>query len=310
MRFHMQKILLAVFIIFFHLQTAHAAPPPSAAGQPVGTMTGKVLFQEDLSKGGVVSFFYKRQGPPPDLGTSRRIPDRIARLNPDGSFSVRLLAGVYYMGAMQWYKGRQPGPPRAGEKFIFIRDTNGKLKTFSVTAGGSIDIGEVTGSAPTDFVEVSDSFIIRGMVTDESDTPFAGAVVLLKYNMNSPRPVYVSEITEENGKYEFSVPAGTYYIIARQQLSMIGRPKPGSYLGTYGEKEVKPIGGQFMGASMGKAVTGKQGDIHENINIMMFKLPDPEARRKKIQEDVNAQKIEKKDLAIPPGMEKGSINKP
>jgi hypothetical protein len=37
---------------------------------------------------------------------------------------------------------------------------------------------------------------------------------------------------------------------------------------------------------------------------MMFKLPEPEARRLKIQEDVNAQKIEKKDVAIPPGMEK------
>jgi len=301
----MQKILLGVFIILFHFQTAHGAAPPSAAGQPVGTMTGKVLFQDDLSRGGVVSFFYKRQGPPPDQGTSRRVPDRIARLNPDGSFSVRLVAGVYYMGAMQWYKGRKPGPPRQGEKFIFIRDAGGTLKTFEVIPGEDIDIGDVTGSAPTDFVEVSDSFIIRGMVTDENDTPFAGAVVLLKYNMNSPRPVYVSELTGENGKYEFSVPAGTYYLIARQQLSMIGRPKPGSYLGTYGEKEEKPLGGgQVMGASTGKAVTGKQGDIHENINIMMFKLPEPEARRLKIQEDVNAQKIEKKDLAIPPGMEK------
>ena len=304
MKSYMPNFLLAVCMIFFHLQTAHAAAPPSATGPPVGAMTGKVLFQDDLSRGGVVSFFLKRQGPPPDLGTSRRVPDRISRLNPDGSFSVKLLAGVYYMGAMQWYKGRQPGPPRAGEKFIFIRDESGKLKTFTVKAGEDIDVGEVTGSAPASFVEVSDAFIIRGMVTDENDTPFEGAVVLLKYNMNSPRPVYVSEITGEDGKYEFSVPAGTYYIIARQQLSMFGRPKPGSYLGAYGVKEEKPIGGQAMGDSMGKTVTGKQGDIHENINIMMFKLPDPEARRQKIQEDVNAQKIEKKDLAIPPGMGK------
>jgi len=208
------------------------------------------------------------------------------------------------MGAMQWYKGRQPGPPRPGEKFIFIRDSGGTLKTFEVVAGENIDIGAVSGSAPANFVEVPDSFVIRGVVTDENGAPFAGAVVLLKYDMNSPRPVYISKVTGEDGKYEFSVPAGTYYVMARQQLSRIGRPKPGSYLGTYGEKEEKPIGGQAMGASMGKAVIGKQGDVHENINIMMFKLPDPEARRQKIQEDVNAQKIERKDLAIPPGMEK------
>lgn len=306
----MPNFLLAVFIVFFHLQTAHAAAPPSAAGQSAGTMTGKVLFQEDLSKGGVVSFFYKRQGPPPDSGTSRQVPDRIARLNPDGTFSVKLSAGVYYMGAMQWYKGRQPGPPKAGEKFIFIRDGSGKLKTFTVTADEHIDIGEVTGSAPADFVEAADSFTLKGRVTDESGKPFAGAVVLLKYNMNAPRPSYISEVTGEQGTYEFHVPAGTYYLIARPQLSMIGRPKPGSYLGTYGETVQKPIGGRTMDDSMSKAVTGKRGDIHENLDIMMFKLPDPEARRKKIQEDVNAQKIEKKDLAIPPGMEKGAATGP
>ena len=304
MKFHMPNFLLAVCMVFFHIQAANGAPPQSASDHPVGTLTGKVLFQDDLSQGGVVSFFLKREGPPPDQGTSRRVPDRIARLNPDGNFSVKLLAGVYYMGAMQWYKGRQPGPPREGEKFIFIRDESGKLKTFTVTQGEDIDVGDVTGSAPADFVEVIDSFIIRGVVTDENSRPFTGAVVLLKYNMNSPRPSYVSEITREDGKYQFSVPAGTYYIIARQQLSMIGRPRPGSYLGTYGETEEKPIGGQAMGASMAKAVTGKQGDVHENINIMMFKLPDPEERREKIQEAVNAQKIDKKDVAIPQGMEK------
>jgi len=304
MKLLIPNFLLAVCMIFFHIQSANGAPPQFASGHPVGTMTGKVLFQDDISHGGVVSFFLKRQGPPPDQGTSRRVPDRIARMNPDGSFSVKLLAGVYYMGAMQWYKGRGPGPPREGEKYIFIRDDSGKLKTFTVTAGEDIDIGDVIGSAPADFVELTDSFIIRGVVTDEHSKPFAGALVLLKYNMNSPRPVYVSKVTSEDGKYEFSVPPGTYYIIARQQLAMIGRPKPGSYLGTYGETEEKPIGGQAFASSMAKAVTGKQGDIHENINIMMFILPDPEERRQEIQDAVNAQKIDKKDLPIPPGMEK------
>jgi len=304
MKLLIHNFLLAVCMIFFHIQSANGGPPQSASVHPVGTLSGKVLFQGDISKGGVVSFFLKRQGPLPDQGTSRRVPDRIARMNPDGSFSVKLLAGVYYLGAMQWYKGRGPGPPREDEKYIFIRDDSGKLKTFTVTAGKDIDIGDVTGSAPAAFVEVTDSFIIRGVVTDEHSKPFAGAMVLLKYNMNSPRPVYISEITGEDGKYEFSVPAGTYYVIARQQLSRIGRPKPGSYLGTYGETEEKPIGGQAIASLMAKAVTGKQGDIHENINIMMFILPDPEERRQKIKEDVNAQKIDKKDLAIPPGMEK------
>jgi len=304
MKLLIPNFLLAVCMIFFHIQSANGALPQFATGQPVGTMTGKVLFPDDISQGGVVSFFLKRQGPLPDQGTSRRIPDRISRMNPDGSFSAKLLAGVYYMGAMQWYKGRGPGPPGEGEKFIFIRDDSGKLKTFIVTAGKDIDIGDVTGSAPADFVELTDSFIIRGVVTDEHSKPFAGALVLLKYNMNSPRPVYVSKVTSEDGKYEFSVPAGTYYVIARQQLSRIGRPKPGSYLGTYGETEEKPIGGQAFASSMAKAVTGKQGDIHENINIMMFILPDPEERRQEIQDAVKAQKIDKKDLPIPPGMEK------
>jgi hypothetical protein len=310
MKFHMPNFLLAVCMIFFHILTANGAPPPSASGQSVGTLTGKVLFLEDLSRGGVVSFFIKRQGPTPDQGTSRRIPDRITRLNPDGNFSVKLSPGAYYMGAMQWYKGRQPGPPREGEKFIFIRDAGGTLKTFEVTAGEDIDIGEVTGSAPANFVEVSDAFTIRGVVTDENSTPFTGAVVILKYNLNSPRPVYVSKVTGEDGKYEFSVPAGTYFVIARQQLSKIGRPRPGTYMGAYGEQEEKPIGGRVIGASMGTDVTGKQGDVYENINIMMFKLPEPEARRQKIQDDVNAQKIEKKDLGIPPGMKKAAPTSP
>ena len=106
MKLLIPNFLLAVCMIFFLMLTANGAPPPSASGHPVGTLTGKVLFQDDMSHGGVVSFFLKRGGPPPDQGTSRRVPDRIARMNPDGSFSVKLLAGVYYMGAMQLYKGR------------------------------------------------------------------------------------------------------------------------------------------------------------------------------------------------------------
>ena len=141
-------------------------------------------------------------------------------------------------------------------------------------------------------------------MTDEHRKPFAGALVVLKYNINSPRPVYVSRVTGEDGKYEFSVPPGTYYLIARQQLAMIGRPRPGDYMGTYGETEEKPIGGPAMAPPMEKAVTGKQGDIHENINIMMFILPDPEERRQEFRDAVNAGKIDKKDLPIPPGMEK------
>jgi hypothetical protein len=302
MKLLIPNFLLAVCMIFFHIQSANGAPPQSASRHPVGTLTGKVLFQDDISHGGVVSFFLKRQGPLPDQGTSRRVPDRLTRMNPDGSFSIKLLAGVYYMGAMQWYKGRPFGPPRKDEKYIFIRDESGKLKEFLVSAGKDIDIGDVAGSAPADFVELKDSLVIRGVVTDENGKPFSGAVVILKYNTYSPRPVYVSEITGEDGKYEFSVPAGTYYILARQQLALTGRPRPGDYMGTYGETEEKPIGGMAMGSPMAKAVTGKKGDIHENINIMMFMLPDPEERCQEIQEAVNAQKIDKKDLPISQGM--------
>ena len=94
-----------------------------------GTLTGKISFGEDTEiVQGVVSFFRKDSGPPPDLGSSRRVPERVARLHPEKGFKAQLAAGTYYIGAMQWKKGRRPGPPKADEKFIFIRDDQGNYK--------------------------------------------------------------------------------------------------------------------------------------------------------------------------------------
>ncbi len=142
------------------------------------------------------------------------------------------------------------------------------------------------------------------LLMDKEGIPFAGGVVLVKTDMNKQRPDFVSPRTDEAGRYEIKLPADTpYFLLGRERA--VGRPGPGSYVGTYGSNKpfnlggVLPIGnlggrpasgipaieGMDIGPGKGlpKTVIGKPGQSFTGVDIMMFKIPVPSEQREKLQ---------------------------
>lgn len=308
----MRRLVLLILAVMLIASNAMAGVPGFMKAR-MGTLQGEVYVGGKILPSAIVSFFDKKSGPPPVMGTARRVPDMVSRTNDKGEFSVKLLPGSYYMGAMVREMGQGPGPPRKGEEYFFIRTDSGKLRLFKVNKKALSKVGKVEGVKPGEFEEFKDFITIQGVVADESGKPTSGIMVNLKDSLKSPRPRYVSDRTDENGKYELRVPPGKYYVMARESLRG-GRPRTGSYIGTYGK--TAPIGeaapanaGGAMGGSPpgvgvqgggggGEAilVEGKGGEVFSDVNIAMFRIPDPVETRRKFEESARARELEDADV--------------
>lgn len=290
-----------------------SAPLTSQAGVPgylkarMGTLSGQVITTDGKPvPGGVVSFFNTSKGIPPLIANMHRIPDMVGKMGTDGKFSVKLLPGSYYMGALIITDpGRGPGPPREGETFYFARDDKGNLRELTIGTKEIKDAGQVIGALPDTFPVAKNMMTIEGRLLMEDGKPFAGGTVLVKTDMNKSRPDFVSGRTGEDGKFSLQLPPDTqYYLVGRERA--VGRPVPGTYVGTYGSKKAISKGGalpisgvkparpasgmpQVEGVQVGPgndlpvAVTGKAGEKLTGFEIMMFKVPVPGEQREKLQ---------------------------
>jgi hypothetical protein len=227
-------------------------------------------------------------------------------MGPEGKFSIKLLPGSYYLGALIITDpSRGPGPPREGEAFYFARDDKGNLREFTLGTKEVKDVGKVVGALPNTFPLAKNLVTIKGTLLKEDNNPFGGGVVLVKTDMNQARPDFVSGRTGADGKFLLKLPADTeYYLLGRERA--VGRPVPGTYVGTYGSKTAiseggaLPIGGarpaqpasgmpQIEGVNLGPgdetplAVSGKAGETLTGLDIMMFKVPVPGEQREKLQ---------------------------
>jgi hypothetical protein len=229
-------------------------------------------------------------------------------MHPDGRFNLKLNPGSYYMGALIITNpGRGPGPPRAGEKFYYARDDKGDLREIAIGTGEEKDFGQVVVAPPDTFPAAKNLVTVQGrLLMDKEGIPFAGGVVLVKTNMNKQRPDFVSPRTDEAGRYEIKLPADTPYFLLGRERS-VGRPAPGTYVGTYGSNTPISLGGilpvgtmrpaqpatpmppQVEGMNLGpgkdlpKTVMGKPGQTLTGVDIKMFRTPVPEELRKKLQ---------------------------
>lgn len=272
----------------------------------MGTLEGKFYTENKVPHGGgIVSFFDAKGGPPPIVGSVRRVPEMVARTDKDGLFSVKLLPGEYYMGALVRGVSDGPGPPREGEAYFFAMEEGGKLRVFEVKTKRTSNAGEVTGVTPDKITEFKDFVVIRGDVKDEQGNPVAGMMVTVKEELNAPRPKYISKRTDGDGRFELKLPPGRYFISARESLQA-GRPRPGSYIGTYGKTAPEATanqegsGGAGRGVSPGVgaqgvggeaiAIEAKPGQTYDGITVNLYKIPDPEETRRKYEEEARIRK--------------------
>ena len=303
----MKKWIIVLFVLSLFAPLTFLANGEEAKKAGPGIASGQVV-DEDGSPlpGGVVSFFNAEKGVAPLIADVHRIPDIVSRMHPDGRFNVKLNPGSYYMGALIITgPGRGPGPPQKGEKFYYARDDQGDLREIAIGTGEEKDFGQVVVAPPDTFPAAKNLVTVQGrLLMDKEGIPFAGGVVLVKTNMNKQRPDFVSPRTDEAGRYEIKLPADTPFFLVGRERS-VGRPVPGSYVGTYGSNKPISLGGVLPIGNLGgrpasgipavegmdigpgkdlpKTVMGKPGQSFTGVDIMMFKRPDPVEQREKLQ---------------------------
>lgn len=323
----MRKLIVLFMFLFIGLPLACQAAPPGLMVERMGVLSGRVVNDagEPLEGGGIVSFFDTAKGIAPLYANMHRIPDMVGRMGADGTFAIKLIPGTYYMGALIITDPKRgPGPPREGEKFYFARDEKGDLREFTLGLKEEKDAGKVIGALPETFPQVKNSITIEGRLLYEDGKPFVGGIVLVKTDMGKARPDFVSERTADDGSFKLQLPPDTeYYLLGRERS--VGRPVPGSYVGTYGSSSpiaqggalpignlapAQPAGGmpQVEGVEIGpgddlpKKVTGKAGETLKGIDITMFRMPVPGEQREKLQGTLGFgdEFKEKMDQVVPP----------
>jgi hypothetical protein len=297
---------------------------PGFMKERMGTLSGQVMTADGKPlPGGVVSFFDSKKGIPPLIANMHRIPDMVGRMSPEGKFSIKLLPGSYYMGALITDPGRGPGPPQKGETFYFVKNDKGELRTFTLGTKEEKDAGQVIGALPESFPLVKNLVTIKGRLLKDDTTPFVGGTVLVKSDMNNQRPDFVSQRTGEDGGFTLQLPPETPYFLLGRERS-VGRPVPGSYVGTYGSTSAISAGGALPIGNVRPAqpgvgmpnlpgfsqmeeneqpiqLTGKPGETLTGIDIMMFKMPVPGEQREQLQGTLGfgEEKAKEMDKVVP-----------
>ncbi|MCX7990494.1 MAG: carboxypeptidase-like regulatory domain-containing protein [Proteobacteria bacterium] len=187
-----------------------------------GGIYGEVFFEgKRLEKSYI--YVYK------DLKTGLRGPAYFVYPSKDGSFSINLPDGKYYIIARKRAKGGMYGPVEEGDYFNFyygnpVEIKKGQMKSVNIECVKRLSqLEEGVG-----FSEIS------GYVKDKNGNPVAGLFVLFYQSKNMQgKPLYISARTDSKGRYSMKVPKGTYYLLARENIG--GPPSSGEWYGQYKE---------------------------------------------------------------------------
>lgn len=281
----MKSLKTALIAITTLLILASAAV---AAEQKTGTIKGK-LAQADGTplSNGLVFFFNQSSGAPPAPESYWRVPDEIAEIDQDGKFSTELLEGNYFVGAIQRPTGRDVGPPNPGDLFLISREPTGKQRLYQVKPGSVKDIGTVAEAVPyKNAIPKPGMTAIEGQVLGSDGKPVKGVFV---FAFLTPamvgRPLFVSEKTNDDGKFLLRVSEGGKYYLKVKELYGGGPPRKGSVIGGYGD-------------DIPKAVEVKNGTLVRGIKIAGSKFPGQGKSR------------EQGDSGIPPAQTKPQYKQP
>lgn len=279
MRIGMTALLLVLLVV--SVAGANQAEPVEVpAGY--GVLTGQVMMGDKPLPQATIAIFKVDSGPAPDLGSSRRVPEEMARAE-GGRFRIDLPPGRYYLGVVARLDPERKGPPSQDEKFFFARDEKGELRKFEVNAGKAVDLGVLSGSAPENFPEIANAFTVRGTVYDDQGKPRRGVLVLVRQDMKVPRPLFISPPTGADGSYQLKLPAGQfYYLVVRESLVDIGRPVVGTNVGVYVSDSASAAARSPM-LSDGDPITGSVDQVLTGMDITMRLIRDPDEVQVEIQ---------------------------
>lgn len=293
----MQIWITGWLLVLLAVGSAGAEQPGVPAGY--GFLTGQVIMDGKPMPNATIAAFLVGSGPPPDQGSSRRVPEVLFRAEA-GYFNMALPPGRYHIGVVSRLDPNEKGPPREDEKFFFVRDNKGELRQVEVLGDKTDDLGLIGGTAPESFPEITDAFTVEGTVYDEQGKPFSGALVLVRENLEVPRPLFISRRTGADGRYQLKLPAGqSYYLVVRENLVDMGRPVRGSQVGAYvGNLAPAATGAPIL--SGGDAITGTVGQVLKGVDITMRPIPNPEEIKESMQKKAQSPLPQEKGGEAPP----------
>jgi hypothetical protein len=155
-----------------------------------------------------------------------------APTDQQGYFELSLSSGTYYVVVRVRKNGQMAGPLRAGDLFGYLPDNPLVIEKEDVVRV-HIPLIEVPEKVDRHASSMFGNTLVTGQILDQEGQPVAGVQVLLyDDSMMLNRPLYVSQKTEEDGRYQLSFPTGGhYYLAARNELG--GTPAPGEFYGRY-----------------------------------------------------------------------------
>jgi hypothetical protein len=218
----------------------------NAGEEGEGYITGKFQPKNGESmSGGRISFFDIAAGPKPLTGEYWRLPDYIFPIGEDGSFTVPLPAGTYYVMAVKKPVGKRFGPPAEGDLIYPALDVK-EQKPYAVRSNETTDLGDLEAVPFRKEWAASGENGIEGSVRDMNGKPVERKLVVASGSASLERPLYVSDgRTGKNGGYIVRVPeGGTYYV------RVMGYSQP-----------VVPV-------------TVKTGEMTKGIDIVLTKKPE------------------------------------
>lgn len=191
---------------------------------------------------------------------------------PDGSFSVALPAGSYFLVAAKTESGNLAGL-RTGDLYCFyggnpVRVAEGRPPSIALSllrVGGDPD--PVAG------------YGITGTVHDELGAPLSGAVV---YGYQSAADGFkgmpgVFTRTREDGTFHLRVRKGTFFVLARKRVSgdLFGPTLPGDRFGFYPGNPVSLAEGRGKGVRIDtqprQAMQEKLGDAYAPVPAILLR---------------------------------------
>lgn len=249
---------------------ASGAPPTAPLQRPTPTEPGGIVSGRVMAKdkaplaNGIIYLFDAAQGPPPSMVKYWRVPDLIEGMDQDGSFTIPVPAGTYYLVATARSAENAMGPPKDGDLFYYNADPGGEPQPLSVASGGTTDMGVIAGRYTffQNLTKHDDGITgVEGVIVDSEGNPVDGAMVFaFQPSTRTGRPLFVSETTGQNGRYLLRVhDGGTYYLKVR---SVFGGGPPASGENLTSTEETRPV-----------KVTLKKNEKLHGIRLMVVKFP-------------------------------------
>jgi len=238
------RVCVSLFLIILtttvsaYCDAAEIVAQTESAPAMAATISGRLLTpgKKPLTTG-IVLLYDKSLGPPPSPGKYWRIPDIITGTDNKGNFSIEIPEGTYFLQAAQKKPDGEIGPPKEREFFYFHRNSKGKPRPLIVTPGSKMNLGALVSYVWTPDMSQRDKGItaVEGIVTDLAGKPVQGCLVFAHLTENvQERATFVSERTDNNGKFLLRVLEGTYYLKVRSVIGG-GAPKEGEYLNSTSE---------------------------------------------------------------------------